>query len=417
MIPNDKIQLQNVALVYLEQPNSSAEEEICELKELIRSALGEVKLLVSQSRNFADPKTLIGSGKVKELKAALETLDCEIDVVIFSDKLNALQRKNLQKELDVAVIDYIDLILDIFALRATTAEGKKQVELAQLSYGLATRPEKEFSRQGAGIGTRGPGETQLETDKRIARNKMHRLRAELQEIAKQRATTRKKRLESNVFTVALTGYTNAGKSTLFNLLTDNDVYADDRLFATLDTTIRKVKLGGMDVLFCDTVGFIRNLPTLLVDAFKSTLEEVGFADLILNVCDVSNPNVENQIKVTEQILAELNADAPVVRIYNKCDKLDESDSLPFCESNIPCVYISAKTGKNIDVLKEAVERFVLRDFATVKLKVPYSDNGKIAPILQKYAVQFSVDYADEYAMYVATVKRRYLDMFMQYIVV
>ena len=192
MTPNDKINLQNVALVYLEQPNSSAEEEIAELKELIRSALGEVKLFVSKSRNYADPKTLIGSGKVKELKLAIETLDCEIDVVIFSDKLNALQRKNLQKELDVAVIDYVDLILDIFALRATTAEGKKQVELAQLSYSLATRPEKDYSRQGAGIGTRGPGETQLETDKRLARNKMHRLKQELMEIARQRATTRKK---------------------------------------------------------------------------------------------------------------------------------------------------------------------------------------------------------------------------------
>lgn len=417
MTPNDKIQLQNVALVYLEQPNSSAEEEICELKELIHSALGEVKLLVSQSRNFADPKTLIGSGKVRELKAALETLNCEIDVVIFSDKLNALQRKNLQKELDVAVIDYVDLILDIFALRATTAEGKKQVELAQLSYSLATRPEKDFSRQGAGIGTRGPGETQLETDKRIARNKMHRLRAELQEIAKQRATTRKKRLENKVFTVALAGYTNAGKSTLFNLLTDNSVYADDRLFATLDTTVRKVALDGIDVLFCDTVGFIRNLPTLLVDAFKSTLEEVGFADLILNVCDVSNPNVENQIKVTEQILSELNADAPVVRVYNKCDKLNESDALPFSESAAPCVYLSAKTGKNVDVLKDTVERFVLRDFATVKLKVPYCDNGKVAPTLQKYAVQLSAEYEDDYTLYTATVKRRYLDMFLQYLVV
>lgn len=417
MTPNDKIKLQNVALVYLEQPNSSAEEEIDELKELIRSALGEVKLLVSQSRNFADPKTLIGSGKVKELKAALETLDCDVDVVIFSDKLNALQRKNLQKELDVAVIDYVDLILDIFALRATTAEGKKQVELAQLSYSLATRPEKEFSRQGAGIGTRGPGETQLETDKRIARNKMHRLRAELLEIAKQRATTRKKRLENDVFTVALAGYTNAGKSTLFNLLTDNNVYADDRLFATLDTTVRKVKLGGMDVLFCDTVGFIRNLPTLLVDAFKSTLEEVGFADLILNVCDVSNPNAENQIAVTEQILSELNAEAPVVRVYNKCDKLEENAALPFSESKMPCVYVSAKMGKNVDVLLDTVEKYVKRDFATVKLKVPYCDNGKVAPTLQKYAVKLSAKYEDEYALYTATIKRRYLDVFMQYVII
>ena len=416
MAQNDKIKLQNVALVYLEQPNSSAEEEICELKELIRSALGDVKLFVRQSRNFADPKTLIGSGKVQELKSAIEVLDCEIDVIIFSDKLNALQRKNLQKELDIAVIDYVDLILDIFALRATTAEGKKQVELAQLSYSLATRPEKDFSRQGAGIGTRGPGETQLETDKRIARNKMHRLRMELQEIAKQRATTRKKRLDNKVFTVALAGYTNAGKSTLFNLITNNNVYADDRLFATLDTTVRKVKLGGMEVLFCDTVGFIRNLPTMLVDAFKSTLEEVSFADLILNVCDVSNPDVESHIQVTEEILAQLNADAPVVRVYNKCDNLKKDDALPFSESNAPCVYLSAKTGKNIDMLLEIVSDFAKRNFATVKLKVPYCDNGKLAPLLQKYASQLSAEYTDEFALYTATIKRQYLDSFMQYIV-
>ena len=416
MTPNDKINLQNVALVYLEQPNSSAEEEIAELKELIRSALGEVKLFVSQSRNYADPKTLIGSGKVQELKRAIETLDCEIDVVIFSDKLNALQRKNLQKELDLAVIDYVDLILDIFALRATTAEGKKQVELAQLSYSLATRPEKDYSRQGAGIGTRGPGETQLETDKRIARNKIHRLRLELAEIARQRATTRKKRLDNKVFTVALAGYTNAGKSTLFNLLTDNSVYADDRLFATLDTTVRKVTLRGMDVLFCDTVGFIRNLPTMLVDAFKSTLEEVSFADLILNVCDVSNPNVESHIAVTEQILAQLNAEAPVVRVYNKCDKLDGDAPLPFAESDNPCVYISATTGKNIDALTEIVEKFAKRNFATVKLKVPYADNGKLAPLLQKYAAELAVEYCDDCALYTTTIKRQHLDAFLPYIV-
>ncbi|MCM1289099.1 MAG: GTPase HflX [Corallococcus sp.] len=417
MTSNDKIRLQNVALVFLERPDSSAEEEISELKELIRSAMGEVRLLVRQNRNFADPKTLIGSGKVTELKAALETLDCKIDVVIFSDKLNALQRKNLQKELDIAVIDYVDLILDIFALRATTAEGKKQVELAQLSYSLATRPEKDYSRQGAGIGTRGPGETQLETDKRVARNKMHRLRLELQQIAKQRATTRKKRLENNVYTVALAGYTNAGKSTLFNLLTDNNVYADDRLFATLDTTIRKVKLDGIEILFCDTVGFIRNLPTLLVDAFKSTLEEVSFADLILNVCDVSDPNVENQKEVTERVLAELNANSPVVRVFNKCDKLEKSAALPYFAGDAPCVYVSAVTGKNIDVLKDIVEKNAKRNFVTIKLKVPYCDNGTVASLLKKYASELTVEYGDEYAFYTASIQRKYLNSFAQYMVI
>lgn len=408
------IQKQNVALVYLEQPQCNPEEEIAELKELIRSAFGDVVLFVSQNRNFVDPKTMIGSGKLQELKLAIENCEPPVDVVIFSQHLNALQRKNIQNVLDVAVIDNIDLILDIFALRAMSAEGKKQVELAQLSYSLATRPEKDFSRQGGGIGTRGPGETQLETDKRIARAKMHRLREELAQIERQRSTTRKKRVSGKVFTVALVGYTNAGKSTLFNRITGNNVYADDRLFATLDTTVRKVDVRGADVLFCDTVGFIRNLPTTLVEAFKSTLEEVTFADLILNVCDASDPNVENQIAVTEEILSELGTTAPVIRVYNKCDKLQGGNNLPY-SANAKCIYISALTGKNVDVVLDCVAQQLLQQYATIKLKVPYSESGKISAQIQKYAKEFSVDYADDATVFTATLKRQYVDMFAKYL--
>lgn len=405
---------ENVALVYLEQPQSNPEEEIAELKELVRSAYGKVALFVEQSRAYADPKTLIGSGKVQELKLAMENCEQPIDVVVFSQKLDSLQRKNLQEQLEKDVIDSVDLILDIFALRATSAEGKKQVELAQLSYSLATRPEKNFSRQGAGIGTRGPGETQLETDKRQVRNKMHRLRQELDEIARQRATTRKKRLENKVFTVALVGYTNAGKSTLFNRITENDVYADDMLFATLDTTVRKCSVGGIDVLFCDTVGFIRNLPTLLVEAFKSTLEEVTFADLILNVCDITNPDVENHIAVTERILQELGATAPIVRVYNKCDKV--ADGRFAVNIDKPCVYVSALTGKNVDALLDAVEKQLMLHYSKVTLKVPYGESGKIASMLQKYAVQITADFQDDFVLYKATVKRQYLNLFMSYVI-
>lgn len=406
---------QNVALVYVEQPRVNAEEEIAELHELIISAGGVVRLLVRQSRDYVDPQTLVGSGKVQEIKDLLEISEYPIDVVIFSQRLNALQRKNLQDELDIAVIDNVDLILDIFALRATSASGKKQVELAQLSYTLATRPEKDFSRQGGGIGTRGPGETQLETNKRIAREKMQRLRTELKEIERQRNVTRSKRLENQVFTVALVGYTNAGKSTLFNKITNNNVYADNRLFATLDTTVRKCEIDGMEVLFCDTVGFIRNLPTALIEAFKSTLEEATFADLVLNVCDASSPDVTSHVEITEQILADLHVVAPIIRVYNKCDKLKKF-ALPNELTNSQFVQVSAKAGTNIDVLLDAVGRELRKQYATVKLSVSYSDCGKVAKLLQKYASQQSAEYGDDCAIYTATVRRRNVDKFLKYIV-
>lgn len=406
---------QSVALVYVEQPRANAEEEIAELYELIISAHGVVRLLVCQSRNFVDPQTLVGSGKVNEIKNALEISEYPIDVVIFSQHLNALQRKNLQESLEVDVIDNVDLILDIFALRATSAAGKKQVELAQLSYSLATRPDKNYSRQGGGIGTRGPGETQLETDKRIARDKMHRLRKELQEIERQRNVARAKRLENEVFTVALVGYTNAGKSTLFNKITDNNVYADDRLFATLDTTVRKCEIDGIEVLFCDTVGFIRNLPTALIEAFKSTLEEATFADLVLNVCDVSSPDVASHIAVTEQILSDLNVTAPVVRVYNKCDKIEQFSLPNELATASPFVQVSAKTCKNLDVLMDSIRQELKRQYATVKLKVPYADVGIVSSMLQKYVCKQSAEYQDDCVVYTITIRRRNIDKFLNYV--
>lgn len=406
---------QSVALVYVEQPRANAEEEIAELYELIISAHGVVRLLVCQSRNFVDPQTLVGSGKVNEIKNALEISEYPIDVVIFSQHLNALQRKNLQESLEVDVIDNVNLILDIFALRATSAAGKKQVELAQLSYSLATRPDKNYSRQGGGIGTRGPGETQLETDKRIARDKMHRLRKELQEIERQRNVARAKRLENEVFTVALVGYTNAGKSTLFNKITDNNVYADDRLFATLDTTVRKCEIDGIEVLFCDTVGFIRNLPTALIEAFKSTLEEATFADLVLNVCDVSSPDVASHIAVTEQILSDLNVTAPVVRVYNKCDKIEQFSLPNELATASPFVQVSAKTCKNLDVLMDSIRQELKRQYATVKLKVPYADVGIVSSMLQKYVCKQSAEYQDDCVVYTITIRRRNIDKFLNYV--
>ncbi len=411
------VKLEKVALMYVELPDSAVEQDLYELTELIHTAQGEIRLQCTQKRNSLDPNTVVGKGKIDELKHAIELLDDEIDVVIFSCPLNATQRAVLTKQLDCDVIDKIDLILDIFALRATSAEGKKQVELAQLSYNLATKPEGDFSRQGAGIGTRGPGETKLETNKRAARERIYRLKRELKEIEQHRDLTRKQRTENGLFTVALVGYTNAGKSTLFNRLTRSDVYADDRLFATLDTTVRKVKLSnGVEILLCDTVGFIKELPHSLLEAFKSTLEEATQADLLLNVCDVSDENVKKHIEVTEQTLAELQTSAPLIRVYNKCDKIIKNESLGDAAMNVSSVFISALTGKNLDVLMDMIQSYVMNKYASLTLKVPHTESAKLLSELNKYGAQCqSVEYTDECTFIRAVIAKKYISVVAKYI--
>ncbi|MCM1534140.1 MAG: GTPase HflX [Corallococcus sp.] len=417
MNANGKIKIENVALVYVELPNSNAEQDMYELQELISTANGEIKLTCSQKRSSVDPSTVVGKGKLEEIKSSLELIDAEIDVVIFSCNLNSTQRATLKKVLQLDVIDKIDLILDIFALRATSAEGKKQVELAQLSYNLATKADGDFSRQGAGIGTRGPGETKIETDKRVARARITHLRAELAEIEKHRAITRKNRENNSIFTVALVGYTNAGKSTLFNRLTRSNIYADDKLFATLDTTVRKISLSnGINALLCDTVGFINQLPHALLNAFKSTLEEAARADLILNVCDVSDINVSNHIEVTEQTLAELSVSSPIVRVYNKCDKISSDAILSeTLSSDKSLLFVSALTGKNIDVLLSKISDYALLQYTTVKLKFDHKQAGKLLSLLNKYATDCSVDYCDDFVFARATLSKKFINIFAEYI--
>ena len=327
-----------------------------ELERLAHTAGLEVVYEDSQFVREVSPATLFGSGKLEKLASKIPSL--KADVVIIDHELTGSQTTNISNMLNVKVIDRIALILDIFAQRATTQEGKLQVELAQLKYILPrlSSIEGTSGRFGsAGVGMRGPGETQLETDKRIVRDRISRLSKEIIKIKKQRDTNRKKRKAGEKKRVAIVGYTNSGKSTLLNKLSKANIYADDKLFATLETTSKSVWLGdGVSIILTDTVGFISNLPHSLVDAFASTLEEASEADLILHVVDISNPDYKSQMSVTEKTLEEIGAgELPTVVAYNKCDKIH-----PQLELRPNEVFVSATTGKGIEELKELIKQML-----------------------------------------------------------
>lgn len=401
--------IEKVVAVYLEKDTSDLEYEMAELAELVRTANGKIEISFVQKKQLPDKATLVGSGKLQEIADYCQVN--EVDTVLFCDNLNAIQRRNITEKLECNVIDKTDLILDIFALHAKSAEGKKQVELAQLSYRLANRQDKEYTRQGGGIGTRGPGETQLETDKRNIRRKIYQLNTELEQLEKQRDTLRKSRMRSEVFTVALVGYTNAGKSTLFNTLTGNNVFAENLLFATLDTTTRKVQCNGIDIVVTDTVGFIKDLPHQLVKAFKSTLDETLLADVILNVADVTNPNVQLHNNVTRQLLAELGVTAPIITVYNKMDKYTGGKP----ELAGDTVFVSALTGKNIDVLWQLIEKYLMQKYAKVHLEVPMSEIGKVLALLNKYDANTNATYTDDGAKIDVVIDRKYISTISKYI--
>ncbi|GAB2723927.1 GTPase HflX [Paenibacillus thermoaerophilus] len=336
---------------------AAAEASLEELVNLADTAGVQVVSRMTQSRDGADARTLIGSGKVQELKAVVSELGAT--TVIFDQELSGAQVRNLEAELDAKIIDRTQLILDIFAQRAKTREGILQVELAQLSYLLPrlSGHGKNLSRLGGGIGTRGPGETKLETDRRHIRRRISELKEQLAEVTRHRKLHRERRKKTGVFQVALVGYTNAGKSTLLNRLTEADVLAENKLFATLDPTSRQLKLpGGKEVILTDTVGFIQNLPHDLVAAFRATLEEVNEADLILHVVDSSSPVRDLHRKVVDQVLEELGAqDKERITVFNKVDLLPEAER-ELLVSEGRWLRVSAMRDEDLEAIKTAIEQ-------------------------------------------------------------
>ena len=350
-----------------------------ELRRLAESAGATVFCESIQKKDKPDAAIYTGAGKIEELRSLCE--NNAIDLLIADCELTPTQQRNLENALDTRVIDRTTLILDIFAKSAKTNEGKIQVELAQLQYllpRLAGRG-KALSRLGGGIGTRGPGETKLETDRRHIRRRIHNLEEALKKTEKQRLLRRTRRKKTGVLTAAIVGYTNAGKSTLLNALTGAGVLAQDRLFATLDPTSRALKLpDGRSVMLIDTVGFVSRLPHTLVDAFHSTLEEAAAADLLINVCDASDPRLDRQLAVTKEVMEQLGAGStPMVTVLNKCDICREPFLLPFSRRT---VRISAKTGEGLRELLQTVADTLPDTVRRIHLRIPYSEAGKAAEI-------------------------------------
>ncbi|MBN2521299.1 MAG: GTPase HflX [Bacteroidales bacterium] len=378
-----------VGIVNQNQTESEVEENLNELAFLADTAGGIPIITFTQKLESPNPKTFIGSGKLKEIEIYIKTN--KIDTIIFDDELSPSQLRNIEKTLECKILDRTNLILDIFAKRAKTAHAKTQVELAQYQYLLPrlTRMWTHLERQKGGIGLRGPGETEIETDRRIIRDKIARLKVQLKKIDKQKSTQRKNR--GKLVRVALAGYTNVGKSTIMNLLSKSDVFAENKLFATLDTTVRKMIIGNLPFLLSDTVGFIRKLPHHLVESFKSTLDELRESDIVLHVVDVSHPNFEEQINIVNQTFHELGvANKPIILIFNKIDKYTFIEKDPFdltpktkknislydlkkswiAKNNSPCLFISAIYKTNIQEFKNLLYEKVKEIHIT---RYPYDD--------------------------------------------
>ena len=399
MLPKKEEIRDKVVLVGLNSPvlreDSATEESMDELSALVETAGGETAGIVLQNRPAPDPRTFIGEGKVAEVQLYVENVGATM--VIFDNDLSPSQQRVLTELLGVQVLDRCGLILDIFAQRAKTKEGRLQVELAQYRYllprliGMWSHLERQGGTSGKGpIGSKGPGETQLETDRRLINKKIDKIRADLEEVRRVRATQRQQRQKNEIPVVAIVGYTNAGKSTLLNQLTGAAIPANNRLFDTLDTTSRLLTVSDtMDVVVSDTVGFIRKLPHQLVEAFKATLEELEYADLLLHVIDVSNPQWQQQAAIVESLIRELKADhIPCLRVYNKCDLAFSGQR----SAGEDTVSISAKTGEGVPELLACIDKKLDKGTRRVTLHLPYDKAGLLDGLYREAKVE-SVEYA------------------------
>lgn len=400
-------------LISVDTGEFNAQSSIEELAQLASTAGAEVEGIMVQKRPSVSVSAYVGSGRLEEICSFCE--NNEIDIIIADGELTPVQVRNLEDKTGVRVIDRTTLILDIFAGRARSAEGKIQVELAQLKYSLPRLSGKGIglSRLGGGIGTRGPGETKLETDKRHIRRRIQFLNSELDKIEKRRNAMHIRRQKNGVEAVAVVGYTNAGKSTLMNRLTQAGVLAEDKLFATLDPTARRLTLkSGREIMLIDTVGLISRLPHLLVDAFRSTLEEALWADVILNVCDASNPECSAQTAVTQNLLDSLGcAGKPIINVLNKCDLVPNILDYDLIGKS---VRISAKTGYGIDELLEQIENALPQTRRRVRMLIPF-DKGSIAGALRENGVVHSQDYTENGILIDATAEISFLEAVKEYI--
>ena len=414
-----------VSMITRDSDADEVEKSLDELARLLDTA-GGVTFARMVQKATPDPRTLIGSGKVRELAELCRGND--ISLVVFDCDLTPVQIRNLEDDIDVdglRVIDRSMLILDIFALHAVSAEGKLQVELAQLQYTAPrlTGQGIEMSRLGGGIGTRGPGETKLESDRRHMKRRIDALKDELEVVEKNRRTMRASRDRSGIPKIAIVGYTNAGKSTLLNTLTGAGILAEDKLFATLDPTTRKFTLpSGESVLLTDTVGFIRKLPLHLESAFRSTLEEAVYADIIMLLIDASDPECAAQLEVTEQLLSDLGAgDKPILYVFNKCDR-ESCDTVTLMgvaatklQGKGRAVYISALTGKGSDELAEAIMDVIREGKRRVTFVIPNAEQGALSRLYSEKASVESVDYGAEAVTVVATVDDRVYGLMRKYV--
>lgn len=403
-LSEEMINMEKVLIVGVELQKDEIEIEtsLDELEELVKAANGVVVSRVIQRKDRLSAAHFIGKGKAEEIKNYCEELD--ITTVVFNDELSGAQLRNLEKIIDRKIVDRTNLILDIFANRASSKEGKLQVKLAQMKYRLPRLVgfRDYLSREGGGIGTRGPGEQKLETDRRHILKEIDNIEKQLKEVEQIREIKRRQREDSNLPIVALVGYTNAGKSTLLNKLIDQDsedskqVFVKDMLFATLDTSLRKAKLpNGQNYLLTDTVGFVSKLPTNLIEAFKGTLEEVTYADLLIHVVDASNKDLDIQLKTTFDILKDLKVlDKPIITVFNKMDRVDLND-LKYDSSYVDKkIFISAKNEINLDKLMEMVEENLPQQYKPVTIRLPYDKQSILNYFMENYEVS-NLDHKDD----------------------